>query len=57
MLEIVGRDWNPAVSEERREYRFTYVMAGDQLTFVQESESGRTVWRFSRQRIPRDAGN
>ena len=52
MLEIVGRDWDPTVSEERSEYRFTYVMDGDQLTFVQESESGRTVWRFSRQRLP-----
>lgn len=57
MLEIVGRDWDPAVPEERREYRFTYVMNGDQLTFVQESETGRTVWRFSRQRLPGDAGN
>ncbi len=51
MLEIVGRDWDPTVSEERSEYRFTYVMDGDQLTFVQESESGTTVWRFSRQRF------
>lgn len=52
MLEIVGRDWDPMRPEERSEYRFTYTMNGDHLTFVQEAGSGTTVWRFSRQRLP-----
>jgi hypothetical protein len=47
-LEIVGRHWDPETPGERAEYRFTYQLRNDQLVFVQESDSGRTVWRFDR---------
>jgi len=52
MLEVVGRHWEPTTPEERFEYRLTYVMRGNELTFVQESGGGRTIWRFIRQRLP-----
>ena len=50
MLEIVGRHWSAETPEERIEYRFTYTARNNVLTFVQENESGTTVWRFARQR-------
>lgn len=48
VLEIAGRHWNPESPGEREEYRFTYTVADDVLTFVQENSTGRTVWRFDR---------
>ena len=50
MLEVLGRHWDPAVPDEKADYRFTYEMRGEELTFVQESESGTTVWRFAKER-------
>jgi hypothetical protein len=50
VLEVIGRHWNPATPNEREEYRFTYEVRGDQLIFVQSSDSGSTTWRFSRVR-------
>ena len=52
MLEVVGRIWNPETPEQKSEYRFTYTARNDVLTFVQENESGTTVWRFARERMP-----
>ncbi len=52
LFEVAGRHWDPTAPEDRSEYRFTYEVIGDQLTFVQESETGKTAWRFSRQRAP-----
>ena len=54
-LEVVGRHWNPEEPEAVEHYRFTYEHDGDVLTFVQENESGRTVWRFVKEREPRAA--
>jgi hypothetical protein len=48
-LQIAGRHWDPTEPEEREEYGFFYRMRGDELEFVQENASGRTVWRFRRQ--------
>ncbi len=50
VLEIAGRHWDPGSPEERTYYRFTYEVDGDVLTFVQESDGVRTVWRFNRDR-------
>ncbi len=55
MLEIAGRHWDPATPEDRTYYRFTYEVDGDVLTFVQESDSGSTVWRFHRERGEKEA--
>ena len=51
-LEVAGRHWNPGEPEALEHYRFTYETRGDVLTFVQENESGRTVWRFVKEREP-----
>lgn len=48
VLEIAGRHWDPQSPEEREEYRFTYTLRGDVLTFVQRNATGETVWRFDR---------
>lgn len=48
VLEVAGRHWDPETPEEREEYRFTYTARGEVLEFVQESATGRTVWRFDR---------
>ena len=50
-LEVVGRHWDPQTPEQKTEYRFTYAERAGVLTFVQENESGATVWRFVRERI------
>jgi len=52
MLEIAGRHWDPATPEDRTTYRFAYTLRGDVLTFVTEDETGRTAWRFRRERDP-----
>ncbi len=54
-LEVVGRHWDPEEPEAVEHYRFTYEPRGDVLTFVQENESGRTVWLFVKEREPRPA--
>ena len=52
-LEVAGRHWSPDDPEAVEHYRFTYELRGEVLTFVQESESGQTVWRFVKEREPR----
>ncbi len=52
MLEVVGRHWSPETPEQKSEYRFAYTARNNVLTFVQENESGTTVWRFVRERLP-----
>ncbi len=52
VLEIIGRHWNPSSPDDKIDYRFTYRAQSDVLTFVQENESGATVWRFVLERIP-----
>jgi len=57
MLEIVGRHWSLETPAQKSEYRFTYRARNNVLTFVQENETGTTVWRFVRQRLPVAVGD
>ena len=54
-LQIAGRHWDPTEPEDRVEYGFRYRMRGDVLDFVQDNDTGNTVWRFQR-REGRNAG-
>ena len=49
-LEVRGRHWDPLSPDEIVEYGFLYEARGNTLTFTQENETGRTVWRFVRSR-------
>lgn len=49
-LQVAGRHWDPGEPDVRVEYRFSYRMRGDVLEFVQENDTGNTVWRFRRER-------
>lgn len=50
MLVIEGRWWDPDIPDELNAYTFRYRLDGpDRLVFVQENESGETVWVFERE--------
>jgi len=50
MLVIEGRWWDPAAPRELDAYTFRYSLDGpDRLVFVQENDSGETVWIFERE--------
>ena len=54
-LEVLGRHWNQGEPEAVEHYLFTYEARGDVLTFVQESDTGQTVWRFVKEATLRAA--
>ena len=54
VFEVRGRHWNPQEPEVKDEYRFTYTVRGEELTFVQESRGGKTTWRFDLDRTRED---
>ena len=49
-LEVIGRGWDRDAPDEINYYSLRYVTRGRQLTFVQENDTGKTVWVFDRER-------